>query len=943
MIAAPVSAAPAADQAKPKKERIRTLYNKNIEPGKYVNILGPFLWACADNNGEDALFGDGVHHLAPTDDRSHLVFSGGPWMSRVNLTSMRSGVAYTVQLKWMRLFTPGSHNAKIMMGYMPTSWRFTHADGKDLVHWADAPRVVLYLPMRHGHRNGPDDQSAYFFSPYEGQSPSVLEFRPGEHVQYPWFNPEKFNERILFDLYPHCKAIKPCVEHPIFKFELFPQGKWRVSLETDGRDGLKGGAVDGDFDHVFTEASDGAKPYSVELADENAFSLTSYNPSAKTETYRACVKVDPFDRATGRPLPHSDRKTRVWDIPVEQVEARIAAAAKLPAAAARAVEATEDDGRILLRNRFTEVEITPRKGMFVPIARDLATGREIFTVLKLNFPYFEHGIKESQPAGYRILENTDGSVTVAMNMRFGHHRGPKEIERYGRFGERSLSQYVTLRPESAAVEFRGRVDNPTPLRRSNRLWDRALLPVPQDRNLRFIMPVSHGVEHDANWIKAWPEWKYAGELTDFSDARSWGQGRPTQYFGLYPVHGFAGAWYPNETVNRLRIGNPRIDPGMKVYFSRGNLFELWGGTTSIFEDPGHFLPGFVPIDYTKYFYLTTGIGQVQYADRHVAVHVRTGGSPLVQVTGPEPLSAVTVEMLDKQTAAASTTGAIGPGQVLTLRADRPLPEFRLRISAPRQPLLDMLFPLEIPNQGFLYDRARKACSRERRDYIELQEHSNHRGIPAAMAATGAARGVLEAESRDLRELVSLAYACYRIGDFGNATSLADKVLELHAIDPDAHHVKGLIAYEQGRPEAAEHLARAGIQAHYVRALLAVAAGRDQDALALLGSMLHAVPRAFRPRLLHAWLLARSGKAVDALPRARVLFDGNAASPEAAEVLSRVALVCGKKELADEAAAARDALVTGNPDAERQLGLFRAELDRGKWAYVARYRTEPPQP
>ena len=70
--------------------------------------------------------------------------------------------------------------------------------------------------------------------------------------------------------------------------------------------------------------------------------------------------------------------------------------------------------------------------------------------------------------------------------------------------------------------------------------------------------------------------------------------------------------------------------------------------------------------------------------------------------------------------------------------------------------------------------------------------------------------------------------------------------------------------------------------------------------------------------------------------AQVLADENPAYPEAFEVLSRVATLAGAKSRADQAAQARDELLRNNPDAERQLNLFRAEMDSGRWVFVGRY-------
>jgi len=70
--------------------------------------------------------------------------------------------------------------------------------------------------------------------------------------------------------------------------------------------------------------------------------------------------------------------------------------------------------------------------------------------------------------------------------------------------------------------------------------------------------------------------------------------------------------------------------------------------------------------------------------------------------------------------------------------------------------------------------------------------------------------------------------------------------------------------------------------------------------------------------------------------AQVLADENPAYPEAFEVLSRVAVLAGDKVASEKAAQARDELLRNNPDAERQLNLFRAELDSGRWVFVGRY-------
>jgi protease I len=285
-------------------------------PDQTVDILGEFLWARAQGKAENALFTDSAGK--EDGDRSCLLSSirTCPGVLRNNLTSLRPEVAHTVQIKSLRLHTTGDSNCKIMMGYMGTDWRFAHGANADLAHWAGANRVVLFIPIRHARSADPTDGKNYFVSSYGGQTISVVEFRAGEMIHYEWYGGSgKFHERVLMDLYPLCKDMKPGITEPVFKFEVFDGGRWKVSIKFDSRKGLpNGGAVDGDFDLVVTEKSEGAKPYSVSLAKENAFCLTAYNPGASSTGSDILLKLDPFDRATGKPLPSFDRSVAKKDV-----------------------------------------------------------------------------------------------------------------------------------------------------------------------------------------------------------------------------------------------------------------------------------------------------------------------------------------------------------------------------------------------------------------------------------------------------------------------------------------------------------------------------------------------------------------------------------------------------------------------------------------------------
>ena len=104
---------------------------------------------------------------------------------------------------------------------------------------------------------------------------------------------------------------------------------------------------------------------------------------------------------------------------------------------------------------------------------------------------------------------------------------------------------------------------------------------------------------------------------------------------------------------------------------------------------------------------------------------------------------------------------------------------------------------------------------------------------------------------------------------------------------------------------------------------------------MLRELIAAQPGVYRPRMLLAVLTARRGDAPRALRLVQHLAAQNPASPEAMETLARVAAGADPTVM-KQAAAARDQLLANNPDAQRQMGLFRDELDKGRWVYPARY-------
>jgi len=344
-LAAEPSAGPAADAVPPAiPEADRALYVKHrrylpdFSRGT-LGVLGPLWWGRAMDVGEDARFADaegrpdhagdhlwlyGFNRVSSKGDRRGL--NSTFIHARNNFVVRDPSVSFAIQPKRFLLNTTGAHNLKIVMGYTAEGFRFEHGDNTDLAHLTPAPRVVVFLPVRHRQLEPTadrTDQSIYHLSPiYHAQSPCVIEFEPGGMIQYEWFRGEgDLDGRVLYDLVPHFTGdhvLKPGVTHPIVQFDLGDTpGAWTLKIERDGRDGLTGGDDASGWDLVITHESEGAKPYTVDLdPDAAAWALSVFSPGGSpADTSEVLLGLRPYGRETGEPIEWPDRSPRHRTIP----------------------------------------------------------------------------------------------------------------------------------------------------------------------------------------------------------------------------------------------------------------------------------------------------------------------------------------------------------------------------------------------------------------------------------------------------------------------------------------------------------------------------------------------------------------------------------------------------------------------------------------------------
>jgi len=546
--------------------------------------------------------------------------------------------------------------------------------------------------------------------------------------------------------------------------------------------------------------------------------------------------------------------------------------------------------------------------------------------VKASFPYFEHGLHLRQPAGYRIVKDADGSVTVASDIRFTQHQEFNDGDRYGRYTDETLNVFVTVKPGTTEVFFRVRKENPTPLPRSDRLWNVACFPaerltrqelvkdkktgkeemkevadVPEmKKKTQFLYPPRWVTDHGPTTVHTSPHW---------TTPDNW----DVSHFAIDCPYPFGGGYYPQEKINRLRIHDTEFSkgPGSKLYSCFwAPMFELWGGQGLVFEHPGALKPAHEPVEFTHRFYIAQNIGPVSYANDDVAVSV---AGKQFEMVAPRAGTAIVADATGNVVA----TGPIGPHTVLKGTFDGA----KLVVKLDGKQVLDQTFPLDRPIPAKetpvpLHIQELLAKLKAPSPYkFELEGHQNHIGLTTCRDALGAARAVQSAGNPE--QVLSLARVCIRLGALDEAKRLAELVP-----GPGADYVLGLIAWEKG--EAADFKS-AGWEAEYMRALQAVQQKNTDAAIKHVDAYLAKVPTAWRPRLAKAFWSKDAAAA-------QQLAQENAGSPEAQLVLN---LLGQPNEL--------EALLKNNPHADLHIKLFRAELEEGKWQPLPRFQPKPEPP
>jgi len=607
---------------------------------------------------------------------------------------------------------------------------------------------------------------------------------------------------------------------------------------------------------------------------------------------------------------------------------------------------------VVLKNEYLRVEVAPEAGGAIYRAIYRPTGDDLFfyegkakdwlpyweSGVKVSFPYREHGVATIQPASYRVLQRDDGSATVAMWMEFSRFHEPYHATFYGRHSAMLLSQHVTIRPGEGWFEVTYRIVNPAPYRQGRQIWNDAFFPrnhtrrgavqadaqPPAETTTEFILPAAYVSNHSGRDFRKFDE--SHTPLAIYTEPH-------TSIFTWDIPYGFAGMWYPQVKVNRLRLFDPGIAPGVKLFllgdgsYKAGtlsthcyNFTEIWGGFDNIFEGVENWIGPGQAYQFTHRFAFIKGIGKVDYANNDVAVNVEFGGN------APQ-VEAVTLRPVEKLTAAldGEPLGGSAP-----CAPDRParfaLPAGttagRLVLTANGRVILDQQFPLHVPNDTSDHDRIRDCLKHSGRRY-ELNDCGGEAWYRSAIGrypkgSTGRGR------------------VLYRDGQLDKAIECLQEAVRNDPADGEAWHLLAAALLEAGLPADAkitfDRAATAGkpyAPAWYFCALTAIANNDTAGAAQMLGKLVRADPRNWEGRLLKAYLEAHLHAARrQALTDALALGAEDPADPRAQFVLAHCARAAGDENLAAQAETALEQLMK-EPGAETRLKEFEAAT-RGEY-------------
>ncbi len=315
---------------------------------------------------------------------------------------------------------------------------------------------------------------------------------------------------------------------------------------------------------------------------------------------------------------------------------------------------------VILENQYLEVMVLPELGGRIQMAYDKKrnyhfiyynhvikpalvglTGPWISGGIEFNWPQ-HHRPSTFDPLSYKIEQRSDGSATVWVG----------ELERMGRtFG----SAGITLRPDAAYIEIKGRLYNPTPFHQSFLWWANPAVPVNEEYQAIFPPDVHAVFDHGKRDVSSFPIARGTYYKVDYSKGVdiSWYKNVPvpTSYMAYYSDFDFVGGYDHGKRAGILHVADHRFAPGKKMWtWGNGAFGKAWERhltdtdgpyielMTGVFTDNQ---PDFCWIqsgefkEFTQYFFPYSDIPKVRSANERIVLGLlRKESKALVTLYSP---------------------------------------------------------------------------------------------------------------------------------------------------------------------------------------------------------------------------------------------------------------------------------------------------------------------
>ncbi|MGB1128961.1 MAG: DUF5107 domain-containing protein [Haloferula sp.] len=556
------------------------------------------------------------------------------------------------------------------------------------------------------------------------------------------------------------------------------------------------------------------------IAQLEALTLPTY-PLGAPEKNPLFFEKRVYQGSSGKvyPVPFVDK---VHDAPVDVTYQ----SARLENDFVRLVMLPEIGGRIFLGQDKTndDYDFFYRQDVIKPALVGLA-GPWISGGVEFNWPQ-HHRPGTFMPADVHIEHETDGSATVWMS----EHDPLNRLK--GMHG-------IRLRPDSSLIELRGRLYNRTPLTHTF-LWWANVAAMVHDQYQSFFPPdVNYVADHAVRALSSFPEANNPYYGIDYQNRPgandlSWYRNIPvpTSYMVCQTQADFFGGYDFAADGGFVHVANRHIAPGKKQW-TWGNHDFGWAWDRELTDENGPYIelmagvytdnqPDFtylLPYEtktFSQFWWPIQGIGPVQAANQHAALHLTIRDDRTIQLglNVPEAFAG-TLTVFHRDEALGSfplqlKTGEVWQDQSLRFSGENPTEILAELRTDDGSPVLDFR-PIDV--RSLKRERAQAteppvAAEIDSADelfftaeHLELYRHPTRAPEPYLERC-------LEIDPGDARAHLALGKRLLRRGLLADAADHLEKaVARLTSRHPnpvtgEAHYFLGLTRLHQGRPECA---------------------------------------------------------------------------------------------------------------------------------------------